>query len=956
MSEENSMNQQAFAWFFHYYKKCLEWGKESLDLRTNKQASLWLGVVLAVVIAVVAIKTVVQSNTVDLLVDMEVQAGTEITVYVNKNYQHAYHLPLLPNSRQVYHFKNMPANLFCFWMDPTNAPKTELKVYNLRTERKGKLIKSFDPQTLLGWIGPDVPRQVKDEYLYIPLSDQNPAFYCETELTKTNGIIEVFDVFYTSHVPWLVLGLLGIVILLIFGRKEDWADSWLPFGMVVLLGVLAGPIANLVLSGSGAIWPVDRAVGYASYIGLEKSLENNAFLTILVMAIGLGVLGWGVLRWRFAEHASGSQQPVAAKVISYKFLGILIAIFLLFGFPPIRQTWDGLFSTTHVPHWDHLNNLTWKYLVHQGWLPFRDFWFPYGGFYNKVSPFPADLFRLHVHNLIVFTAFITAVYFLVNKSKLWTLCIVLLVFIPFEYSSISKLNRYFLSLNAVLLFAALTRVRATWWAYLLYGGYVGWTFTFNPVQLIYAGLPVLVLMGLHLFSETTWQARLGFIRKLSIAGAMFFSVVLMYGLVLVAKGQWSGFLALYTQLGSAGTYGAIPANIQNWLVLKFANENILLYSILFSVLLGVYLRLRVREGMGEVLIAIGLLGTMIFQKQLLRPSMAHQILGIFLVAFGLYLYDISKLWTERQKKMIIVIVLACVVLWLYTGQLQKILRKYGENILALPSSIGMLIHDKREIERGKENFFSPDSFQHYPAVREFMEYYKNTQKQDLKAKFYVLGDEPHFYILSQQKPPQHICLYSASVLSEQQGITQWLDSNQVEYVIWNPTFTHFDQVPNPVRVPLIYNYVITHYAPHDTFDEYQVLKRRDPEQPMDLAFWTKHMGDTVDVHSLAQIGNGTKLPDAAESEAERIYQVLTIQTTGVAEDKKRTVEFTIGEQKFVLAFHQKKEITEYSILLNRIWFWEAAESAGLNITIAEEQDSDLQLDILEKVAQDTILY
>ena len=42
-------------------------------------------------------------------------------------------------------------------------------------------------------------------------------------------------------------------------------------------------------------------------------------------------------------------------------------------------------------HWDLENVTYWEFLIHNGSRPFRDFWYPYGGFYIFDLPLPVGI-------------------------------------------------------------------------------------------------------------------------------------------------------------------------------------------------------------------------------------------------------------------------------------------------------------------------------------------------------------------------------------------------------------------------------------------------------------------------------------------------------------------------------------------------------------------------------------
>lgn len=68
--------------------------KDGLTIHTRRQALLFGGAVCGTVVLVFALCLIMKLQSIELAMDMEVERGDYVLVYLNKNYYHADKLPL----------------------------------------------------------------------------------------------------------------------------------------------------------------------------------------------------------------------------------------------------------------------------------------------------------------------------------------------------------------------------------------------------------------------------------------------------------------------------------------------------------------------------------------------------------------------------------------------------------------------------------------------------------------------------------------------------------------------------------------------------------------------------------------------------------------------------------------------------------------------------------------------
>lgn len=917
------------------------------------------------------------SNPIDLAIDMEVDQGGYINVYINDETRPPYSMLLNPGHRNVYLFRNVPAVIHRIRIDPINNARASVKIYGLTFSRGEKKLQQISGADLQKWnlINIHPIESNKDFFQFESVTGQ-PIIVQDISYVFNKSIEKVLKLFRNSlpiqklaeffinpqNIPVLAL-LLGMLFLVIFGLKNPVHFVLYPFLMLLCLFMVGGRIVNLCLNRVGKAPSISHAVGMASYLGYSKSLETLSFCAIVLVAILIALAFFAIYHIYHKRVAGNSMmrtvnQGHMDRPVSVPFLSILLFLYAVLGFPQLNQAYINLEHAKHIPNWDALNMLTWQYETQMGWLPFKDFWFPYVSFTSIASPIPWDMVHFYLHNFAVFALFVIAIYWLAGKSKSWTIIISVSVLFLIETGYINGTSRYFMALDYVLLFLVLQREkRAHYFHYALYGGALGLLSMSDPLQAVYAGFPILIQLLIYLArTKDKGQQRL-YLKKVALAASVFVVFILVYGVLLWRQGQLNGFIYFYRHFNTLSVSCAIPSGLISWFKLKPAPNNLLVYLMIFFIMYGVYLSL-VKKGhanprCGDILLSTGLLSFVLFQKNLVRMHMAPQIIGIIIVGGLLYLYEWSRHWNRVQRYTCILLLVFLIGFeqanWLTIG------KRYLEGTSHLFSNIKILVKNHEEMKQRIHSFFSAQSFENFNGANEFSQYYEESMKSNPDTTFYVLGDESFFYILAKQKPPYYFIFYGNDVFN-QNIITEWLEKNKVEFVIWNPASTDFDTVPHLVRVPIIFNYVIKHYEPYGSFSIYQVLKRKEPLQPVCVEFWRRYLGDTIDLGHLPSISSISEMSNCDSPALSECCDFLQVKVTGDKVNQKRTIQTNAGNFPFKILFWQNQRDDAYYIYLDRIWFWNCLKQENLTPELDRNQDKNLALDIIHKECKQYLLY
>jgi hypothetical protein len=198
---------------------------------------------------------------------------------------------------------------------------------------------------------------------------------------------------------------------------------------------------------------------------------------------------------------------------------------------------------------------------------------------------------------------------------------------------------------------------------------------------------------------------------------------------------------------------------------------------------------------------------------------------------------------------------------------------------------------------------------------------------------FVLSDDPVFYLFLGQRPPYHVNKYNMSPIAEQQRTVAWLEEQRPRFVLWNPGEPPFDDVPNHVRLPLVYTYVVEHYIPIAASEPFDLLERGDA-RPADSGYWRTRLGDTVDLGHVVERSQ----PDAYSTCVQpACSQVLVVDAKPLAPSRS-IAEVTVKTRgsSWSVRFHLNPHRQAYVINLQRLWFWRFASAETLQeITVGE---------------------
>jgi hypothetical protein len=364
--------------------------------------------------------------------------------------------------------------------------------------------------------------------------------------------------------------------------------------------------------------------------------------------------------------------------------------------------------------------------------------------------------------------------------------------------------------------------------------------------------------------------------------------------------------------------------------------NLLLDGTLSLIVCGCALLAASRSGplgdAGAIALTTGGLAAITLTKQIVRPDISPQLVGIVAVGAALLLARCWPLLHPSQRAAIWVAAGVALGLAADGAHLRRYARDVAHGLGTLPRNARFLLADGALVENRRAAHFADERnyVQHAEAIRRLRVLAGLAPSSPPKpTRVFALGDDPVFYVALGLKPPYYITLYNASPLSAQLRVARWLAEEAPDWTVWKPSFRQFDAVPNVVRVPLIYATVVRRYDFAETAGDFDILRRRSQPGPPDLDYWTARLGSDVDLGMLpahSRLGRAKVCAGGS-----RCAPVLHLRVAAPVDGRTTTVPLHVAGRKFRVLFREKRRQKDYFIPLRRLWFWRP-HAAGFDQT------------------------
>ena len=265
---------------------------------------------------------------------------------------------------------------------------------------------------------------------------------------------------------------------------------------------------------------------------------------------------------------------------------------------------------------------------------------------------------------------------------------------------------------------------------------------------------------------------------------------------------------------------------------------------------GLFMRGARQRSSSAVVVALGLLGLMLMQKQILRPHAATQIW--LPLVFGLVYWAVSDTLLAPARRWAVVLAASggAAALVLVSGGYHQGWKAVEGGPSRLSSSVHALVHQRATFARQADEQFAPVTFSRFTDDQPLVRALKAVPAVRAGGPVWILGDDtPVTMMLGKSWPYYFSDMYDASPIEFQEKVLKELARHPPARVVWNftPSALIFDAVPTPVRVPLLYDWAVHNLAPLRRIGHFEILGTRRAGDPIDLSWWRRRVGQRLDL-------------------------------------------------------------------------------------------------------------
>ena len=875
--------------------------------------------------------------TIDLEADMQIAAGAVTGAYVNDTSITPMQLPVVPGARHVYRFANIPRVLSYLRIDPTIAPDATVLIYGVTILSEGQVVRRFTPADLKSWTLYNLKEVPGDPAAYslTTTSAASLGSFLATNLSlvashRPGWLLYILEVFRREHLYPVAL---VACFLLFLAAGVSSSAGFMDATLVAAIAAIASPVAALIEKLPMSPQSVSVAISNASYAGYPKSLDHLVSVAILLVSV---VFAWLAARYGTVRASSPiPEQPGRLPEPSWNRWdfapAILLLLLLALYLPDIRNLVTYLGQIEYRPlHWDYSNFTWWAQLIQRGYLPYRDFWYPYSGFYANSLPLPVGPIAAFLQNVIALWLLYLGLRYAIGRRP--GIIAVSVLLIPIVLNEFLAWYRYVLGIEVGLFYVALQRAeRWEWPRHLGLALASGFVFFYEPTQLIYAGAGILAhtvvaavpaprkkwdFIAIRSRARRLLRQRLVYIGLPMMAGAL--PVVVF----LAASGMLPGFLHYQASVGDQALYASQPAPMISWTLPALRFEALFLVPFL-ALALGFYAWFRDHSRAEPSSIAVlvtGVAGFMALQKDIVRPVL-QQVEVYPCVAIILY---VLSTWRRRNRLQTIPVALFfgfAAAVAQYEGCFRNLYQAAERAPAALAGDYDVLLHPREAEKIVNTTLYSPARFTAYASETAVV----NTLKRDFgwsqAQPVYVLGDASVLYILMGCDFPYNTNNYNSSPIYEQERVIDWLRRRRPRFVIWDPTEKSFDTVPNVLRVPLFYQFVVENYTYARTVGPYEILRSVGQRSSTDADYWQQRLGRDLDLGSIPRLSPLSRYHSCPIFASQSCGRLVSIRTPPETTAGKGWLSVdSVSGKPYLLMFDVSVGERDYVIDLDRFWF------------------------------------
>lgn len=860
-------------------------------------------------------------RSVNIEVDATISAGHFIEVFLNNRPS----TQIIDKGKRTHYIFSIKASEFDqIRLDPTDSVDSDFSIHGIIVkDPDGKVL--LETRDFANWEVLNAKKINSSKYLFSTTTSDSmlisPAGKISYKVSTNSYIQTICERINKISIDVIVFtGIICFFLLIGVSRKN--------FILLILFSLIYFSFSHSIFQAIQNLpWPMSPAtesVGWTNFHGYEK-IKDFVFFTFMVSVFG--AFGLFVHRFfdKFYIDETGPISTNTSLISKFEIVTIIL-FFAIFETPNFSLAYDKILNARHVLNWDEMNVFTWKVFYEIGQVPLKDFWYPYGNQNLTAGPFWQDLAATFFHRVFYFSLFLSSLVaiFERNRFPIWLTVFAFCLFNIFDLNLAA--DRYFFSFS-VYAFAYSIRHREVVSLGKLFVFFVActWLFLWEPHQFIYTLFGLMTLAFIDLFtklrvlSENKNTIKI-YIKLFTVAATSLTTAIFIFAY----QDRWQGLINFLSQTSGYSNNAAIPVDFMRLTRTPYLAEGNIFHLYFLSIAIACFgissMKLKNCKLVYFLCGSTSLILPFII-KNLIRPHISRQVIGIQLIALCIYFLSFPN-----SQKRIVKSKLAIVFLGFLCGYI------FGENsnfnmkkqlVATYHSLESPFLVDTKYFSADKKElvktYYSPDrSYLAGISLGEISDFVKNSYP---KKSVFVLGDFSAIYTAIETPAPYTISFYDGAHIQQQKSLLSWLQQMNIDIIIWNPAVSSFDEVPFIVKNPELFKYVVQNYTFDRRLGDFHFLKRKTESLTLDMDYWIKYIGNKINFGFLALNQSGKNMENC-DSGSQRTECVEYLQIRPTPEQLEAiTLGGHLGSKPISIVLLNKGN-RDLLLPTSAIWFWE----------------------------------
>lgn len=728
---------------------------------------------------------------------------------------------------------------------------------------------------------------------------------------------------YTSPYALMMTAACWILIPVVIALGRTFVLKYRYLLLIPLLEIIIIWVANRFTKAGNVSGDASEAVSFGAFVGIGPSSANRYFSIIVVGNLLLAGLilfflnkerNLRKIHLREFDLVNVHDRP-RSKPLEYLSLCFLI----LLTCPYFEGIVPNLKLFTTSPDFDSQQIHAWFDYASQGFVPMKDFWFPYNGMIHLQDGL---LGYLLIWLILVSIGLILYRFVLLNSNRfISSLLLLLTMILATNYPVITA--RYFFPFVSLLL--ACYGLSQKKFSYIYYVP-LSFSMWMSPeVAIIVYFLYILAAVINVITLRKTWLALNHQFRAITMVTIS----IAIEIVILTANKSLINLLTFLSKPNETIQYGFSPMQGIRFNLSRDLSQNFRIVIFLIVILVFLVsianivnvLKNRIPITNEIYMLMIGIFSISLLQKEIVRGGLTLWIAALLVLStVGIFTSSAPREFMDSQSKLfksvLIQTKIYSVVGVLLLMFATPVLAGTFTQVARSPQQVKYLA---KELSSGSiGNIFLHSDWNAADAnlKKGLYSLLGESTANLIKDNFFILGDRPDIYRALSSKPYWLISQYNMSPIREQNKVISEIANRNPRYLIVDkrPEALSFDGVASSIRLYKLYQYLIPRYELYKSYETFDLMIAKENSSES-FEYWNGLLGNSINLGSLPAAATNPEVCNTNTLKCGIFLEIL--QTSSASQNLSVSCRGT----NYVVNFNPIPQGSKGWISLDRLWFW-----------------------------------